>query len=108
MWGVSAFFVRIIGFLARTLLVLVLVVGAFLLGVSVGEGPSEPSPSLMGPVESQIAYVKSQLDSLQTSVSSSVPAKIEEGCALARAEGYDLCATLRSLQDEFTEEMPRS
>jgi hypothetical protein len=95
------------GFFARTLLVLVLLVGAFLLGVSVGEGPSEPSPSL-GPVESQIAYIKSQVDSLQTSVSSSVPAKIEEGCALAKAEGYDLCGTVRSLQDEFTEETPRS
>jgi hypothetical protein len=96
-----------IGFFARTLLVLVLLVGAFLLGVSVGEGPSEPSPSL-GPVESEIAYIKSQVDSLQTSVSSSVPAKIEEGCALAKAEGYDLCGEVRSLQDEFTEEMSRS
>jgi hypothetical protein len=97
-----------IGFFARTLVVLVLLVGAFLLGVSVGEGPSEPSPSL-GPVESEIAYIKSQVDSLlQTCVSSSVPAKIEEGCALAKAEGYDLCGMVRSLQDEFTEETARS
>jgi hypothetical protein len=105
-WVVSAFFVRMIGFLARTLVVLVLLVGAFLLGVSVGEGPSEPSPSL-GPVESQIAYIKSQVDSLQTSVRTSLPAKIEEGCALAKAQGYDLCATVRSLQDD-TQEIPRS
>ena len=106
MWVVSAFFVRMIGFLARTLVVLVLLVGAFLLGVSVGEGPSEPSPSL-GPVESQIAYIKNQVDSLQTSVSSSLPAKLEEGCALAKAQGYDLCGTVRSLQDD-TQEIPRS
>ncbi len=108
MWGVSTFFVRIIGFFARTLVFLILLVGAFLLGVSVGEGPSEPSPSLLGPVESEIAYIKNQLDSLQASVHSSLSAKIEEGCALAKAEGYDLCATVRSLQDEFTEEMLRS
>ncbi len=95
-----------IGFLARTLVVLVLLVGAFLLGVSVGEGPSEPSPS-SDPVESQIAYIKSQVDSLQTSVRTSLPAKIEEGCALAKAQGYDLCATVRSLQDD-TQEIPRS
>ena len=106
MWVLSAFFVRIIGFLARTLVVLVLLVGAFLFGVSVGEGPSEPSPSL-GPVESQIAYIKSQVDSLQTFVRTSLPAKIEEGCALAKAQGYDLCATVRSLQDD-TQEIPRS
>ncbi len=93
MWVVSAFFVRMIGFLARTLVVLVLLLGAFLLGVSVGEGPSEPSPS-SDPVESQIAYIKSQVDSLQTSVRTSLPAKIEEGCALAKAQGYDLCATV--------------
>jgi hypothetical protein len=105
-WVVSAFFVRMIGFLARTLVVLVLLVGAFLLGVSVGEGPSEPSPS-SDPVESQIAYIKSQVDSLQTSVRTSLPAKIEEGCALAKAQGYDLCATVRSLQDD-TQEIPRS
>jgi hypothetical protein len=105
-WGVSAFFVRMIGFFARTLVVLVLLVGAFLLGLSVGEGPSEPSPSL-GPVEPQIAYIKNQVDSLQTSVRSSLPAKIEEGCALAKAQGYDLCATVRSLQDN-TQEIPRS
>ena len=78
--------------MARTLVVLVLLVGAFLLGVSVGEGPSEPSTS-SDPVESQIAYIKSQVDSLQTSVRSSLPAKMEEGCALAKAQGYDLCAT---------------
>ena len=106
MWVLSAFFVRIIGFLARTLVVLVLLVGAFLFGVSVGEGPSEPSPSL-GPVESQIANIKSQVDSLQTSVRTSLPAKIEEGCALANAQGYDLCGTVRSLQDD-TQEIPRS
>ena len=106
MWGVSAFFVRMIGFFARTLIVLVLLVCAFLLGLSVGEGSSEPSPSL-GPVESQIAYIKNQVDSLQTSVRSSLPAKIEEGCALAKAQGYDLCATVRSLQDN-TQEIPRS
>ena len=106
MWVVSAFFVRMIGYLARTLVVLVLLVGAFLLGVSVGEGPSEPSPS-SDPVESQIAYIKSQVDSLQTSVRTSLPAKIEEGCALAKAQGYDLCATVRSLQDD-TQEIPRS
>jgi hypothetical protein len=105
-WVVSAFFVRMIGFFARTLVVLVLLVGAFLLGVSVGEGPSEPSPS-SDPVESQIAYIKSQVDSLQTSVRTSLPAKIEEGCALAKAQGYDLCATVRSLQDD-TQEIPRS
>ena len=98
MWGVSAFFVRMIGFFARTLVVLVLLVGTFLLGVSVGEGPSEPSPS-SDPVESQIAYIKNQVDSLQTFVRSSLPAKLEEGCALAKAEGYDLCATVRSLQN---------
>ena len=97
MWFVSAFFVRMIGFLARTLVVLVLLGGAFLFGVSVGEGLSEPSPSL-GPVESEIAYI----------VRSSLPAKMEEGCALANAQGYDLCGTVRSLQDEFTEEMSRS
>ena len=107
MWFVSAFFLRMIGFFARTLVVLVLLVGAFLLGVSVGEGPSEPSTS-SDPVESVIAYIKSQVDSLQTFVRSSLPAKIEEGCALAKAEGYDLCGTIRSLQDEFTEEMSRS
>ena len=106
MWVLSAFFLRMIGFFARTLVVLVLLVGAFLFGVSVGEGPSEPSPSL-GPVESEIAYIKNQFDSLQTSVSSSLPAKMEEGCALAKAEGYDLCATVRSLQDD-TQEIPRS
>ena len=106
MWGVSAFFVRMIGFFARTLVVLVLLVCVFLLGLSVGEGPSEPSPSL-GPVESQIAYIKNQVDSLQSSVRSSLPAKIEEGCALAKAQGYDLCATVQSLQDS-TQEIPRS
>jgi hypothetical protein len=95
-----------IGFFARTLVVLVLLVGAFLLGLSVGEGPSEPSPS-SDPVESQIAYIKSQVDSLQTSVRTSLPAKIEEGCALAKAQGYDLCGTVRSLQDD-TQEIPRS
>ena len=106
MWVLSAFFVRIIGFLARTLVVLVLLVGAFLFGVSVGEGPSEPSPS-SDPVESQIANIKSQVDYLQTSVRTSLPAKIEEGCALANAQGYDLCGTVRSLQDD-TQEIPRS
>ena len=106
MWVLSAFFVRMIGFLARTLVVLALLVGAFLLGVSVGEGPSEPSPS-SDPVESQIAYIKSQVDSLQTSVRTSLPAKIEEGCALAKTQGYDLCGTVRSLQDD-TQEIPRS
>ena len=106
MWVLSSFFLRMIGFFARTLVVLVLLVGAFLFGVSVGEGPSEPSPSL-GPVESQIANIKSQVDSLQTSVRSSLPAKIEEGCALAKAQGYDLCATVRSLQHD-TQEIPRS
>jgi hypothetical protein len=105
-WVLSAFFVRMIGFFARTLVVLVLLVGAFLFGVSVSEGPSEPSPSL-GPVESEIAYIKNQVDSLQTSVNSSLPAKLEEGCALAKAQGYDLCATVRSLQDD-TQEIPRS
>ena len=107
MWVLSAFFVRMIGFLARTLVVLVLLGGAFLFGVSVGEGPSEPSPSL-GPVESEIADIKNQVDSLQTSVRSSLPAKMEEGCALAKAQGYDLCGTVRSLRAEFTEEMSRS
>jgi len=105
-WVLSAFFLRMIGFFARTLVILVLLVGAFLFGVSVGEGPSEPSPSL-GPVESEIAYIKNQVDSLQTSVSSALPAKLEEGCALAKAQGYDLCATVRSLQDD-TQEIPRS
>ena len=106
MWVVSAFFVRMIGFFARTLVVLVLLVGSFLLGVSVGEGPSESSPTL-GPLESEIAYIKNQADSLQTFVRSSLPAKLEEGCALAKAQGYDLCATVRSLQDN-TQEIPRS
>jgi hypothetical protein len=105
-WVLSAFFLRMIGFFARTLVVLVLLVGAFLLGVSVGEEPSESSLSL-GPVESEISYIKNQVDSLQTSVSSSLPAKMEEGCALAKAQGYDLCATVRSLQDD-TQEIPRS
>jgi len=105
-WVLSAFFLRMIRFFARTLVVLVLLVGAFLFGVSVGEGPSEPSPSL-GPVESEIAYIKNQVDSLQTFVSSALPAKMEEGCALAKAQGYDLCATVRSLQDD-TQEIPRS
>jgi hypothetical protein len=106
-WVLSAFFLRMIEFFARTLVVLVLLVGAFLLGVSVGEGPSELSTS-SDPVESQIAYIKSQVDSLQTSVRSSLPAKIEEGCALAKAQGYDLCATVRPLRAEFTQEMSRS
>ena len=106
MWVLSAFFLRMIGFFARTLVVLVLLVGAFLMGVSVGEGPSEPSPSL-GPVESEIAYIKNQVDSLQTFVRSSLPAKMEEGCALAKAQSYDLCATVRSLQND-TQEIPRS
>ncbi len=106
MWVLSAYFLRMIVFFARTLIVLVLLVGAFLLGVSVGDGPSEPSPSL-GPVESEIAYIKNQFDSLQTSVGSSLPAKMEEGCALAKAEGYDLCATVRSLQHD-TQEIPKS
>ncbi len=106
MWVLSAFFLRMIRFFARTLVVLVLLVGAFLFGVSVGEGPSEPSPSLV-PVESEIAYIKNQADSLQTFVRSSLPAKLEEGCALAKAQGYDLCATVRSLQDD-TQEIPRS
>ena len=106
MWVVSAFFVRMIGFFARTLVVLVLLVGAFLLGVSVGEGPSEPS-TYSDLVEWRIADIKSQVDSLQTSVRSSLPAKLEEGCALAKAEGYDLCATVRSLQDD-TQEIPRT
>jgi hypothetical protein len=105
-WVLSAFFLRMIGFFARTLVILVLLVGAFLLGVSVGEGPSEPSSSL-GPVESKIPYIKNQVDSLQTSVRSSLPAKLDEGCALAKAQGYDLCATVRSLQDD-TQEIPRS
>ena len=106
MWVLSAFFLRMIGFFARTLVVLVLLVGAFLFGVSVGEGPSEPS-TYSDLVEWRIAYIKSQVDSLQTSIHTSLPAKIEEGCALAKAQGYDLCGTVRSLQDD-TQEIPRS
>ena len=97
MWVVSGFFLRMIGLFARPLVVLVLVVGAFLVGISFGEGTSEPSFSL-GAVEPQIAYIKNQVDSLQPSIQSSLPTKIQEGCALAKAEGYDLCATVRSLQ----------
>jgi len=97
-WVVSRFFLGIIGFFVRTLLILVLAIGVFLAGMSVGEGASEPSLSL-GTAEPQIAYIKNQVDSLQSSVQSSLPTKIQEGCALAKTEGYDLCATVRSLQN---------